>query len=252
MATSPSPNELREDQVVDSFVSYLGSEGVTVGVLERPDRVASAERRHRHLTTDVVIGIGTTRAWSCDVMALAAPASHAALPMIVRDELESLAQRHHVDIIVTGAMPDRAAVKALTRRVTEALTSGAAGPTSHGGGTASWRTSTGPGSVQLAIELPAPSALLSDQLAATLRDPLLKKATKQAAPARLAGLNTAVLLDGVGASNLRQRTHWLHESADTVARAVGLVLADVDHQLDTVYYMHRDGSWHLVHGQPIS
>ena len=96
------------------------------------------------------------------------------------------------------------------------MASGTEGHVSHGGGGAAGRPSDSPGSVRLLIELPAPSALLADQLTATMRDPLIKRAMRQAAPAKLAGLNTAVLVDGVGATNLRQGAHWLHESADAV------------------------------------
>lgn len=57
-----------------------------------------------------------------------------------------------------------------------------------------------------------------------------------------------MLLDGIGPTGLRQGTHWLHDSAHTVELAFQQVLADVDHQLDHVWYLHRDGSWHLVFG----
>jgi hypothetical protein len=251
VTSGQSPKEIREGEVIDSFLAHLAAVGVEANLLEHPDRLDPTQRRYRAVTTDAIIGTGTGSTWSCDVMALAADASHAEMPMILHDDLEPLAQQHGVDIVVTGALPDRREVKALTAAVRQALTAGDDGPVQQGGGEASWQASDAPGVVHLLIELPSPSALLSDQLASTIRDPLTKKATHQAAPAKLAGLSTAVLLDGIGATSLRQGTHWLHDSADTVARAVELVLSEVDHQLDSIIYLHRDGSWHLVHGQPV-
>jgi hypothetical protein len=244
------PQERREDEVLDSFQRHLRDRGIPSTLIERPDRITPDARTLPALTTDALLRLhgGTTMFLSCDVMGLAASNDHAQLPLVLHDRLHAAAVEQHQQITITGHPKHLQDVKAFTRKVTEAIRSGDPGPCSDGQVEASWQPADDEGRVDMVILLPSPSASLSEQIAATLRAPLSSKATKQAIPARRAGYGTCVLLDGIGPTGLRQGTHWLHDRAHTVELAVQQVLADVDHQLDHVWYLHRDGRWHLVFG----
>lgn len=77
------------------------------------------------------------------------------------------------------------------------------------------------------------SALLSHQLEETLRSPLLRMATKQAAPAKAVEIRTAVVLDRIGHQGILQGTHFLSRFAHTFRVAVENVL-ESSHHLDAV------------------
>lgn len=190
----------REDAVLDAFLRHVQADSVTARLIEQPDRLLAAERTYPALTSDGLLhieGPAGTRDWSCDVMTLAAPVTHGQIPRFLHEDLDSVATDHGLLLRVTGQVSTIRDLKALPIEVRRQVSSGARGPVTVAGGTVQWEPAS-PGRVVMAVGLPSPSSALTTQMIETLSDPLISKATKQAAPAKTAGIGAVVLVDGVG------------------------------------------------------
>lgn len=251
---APHPKESREDEVLDSFVTYLIGEGVDDPTLiDRPDRVVP-EHLYPELTCDAVIAVGKGSAdekhWACDVLALAAPFEHAQWPSILQGELDGLADTHGCDLSFAGGFVDLADLKRFVARLRMLIPTETQGVLEVGAASVRWTASADP-AAHVSLLAPSPSSSLSEQVAATLRDPLTRKVTHQLARARAQGLATAVLLDGIGPTSLAQGTHWLPRYPWTIGEAVRSVLAEAGLGPDAVYYLDRDSGWHLLEGSAV-
>ncbi|MDP2286985.1 MAG: hypothetical protein Q8M73_00250 [Actinomycetota bacterium] len=252
----PINGEAAEDRVIESFTTWCESNGIRVNLLERPDRLVASARSIPELTSDGLVALevdGLTRQWSVDVMSLAEPASHHIVPNGLVDRLDAIALRFGVSFRVEGDSPQPNELAGLAKAVElELATQGNEGYLQFSGVSVSWLPTPpgeAPRTIIEALWLEASSALLSDQVRDQIREPLIKKAQRQARRGKEAGCYTAVLLDWVGHAGIAQGTFWLPQDAFTIKQAVKEVLAGVEHNLDAVLLLDREGVWHLLYGE---
>jgi hypothetical protein len=252
MTRGMSLGEIREDEVISSYLAHLADTGRSASLRERPDRIPEAERRLPNITSDALVELdreSVTEWWAMDVMALAAPHTHAQFPKELDKALRRVALASQLNIVVSGEFADIQEVNGLIAAVRAGTAARPSGSLELGGATATWNPA-GPGDadLDLAIILPTPSAKLVDQIEITIRAPLHKKVTQQAARALAAGCKAAVLLDGPGHPGIAQGTHWLSQRAETYRLAVEAVLAGIGDHLDLVAYLDRGERWHTLYG----
>lgn len=260
-----SPAEIREDEVVERLLISLRARDVSAALHERPDRLPPQRRTFTKVTSDALITVGSEEGtldwWACDVMALSAPFSHAQVLEYLDDELNVLATRRCFEIHLEGSFSssgmdqardqDTAALneaKAVVAAIAEGVTRNSEHSVKVGEFTARWKLASKEPTVNLVVGLPSRTADLAQQMADTLRQPLRKKATKQGLRAREAGCSVAVMLDWAGHEGIRQGTHWLAMSPQTVSFAVNDVLTGIDSAIDAVLMLDRKDDWHLLRG----
>lgn len=256
MPSTPVDKQDEEDRVVLSLLRRLRSQGEDAVLVERPDRLPESERTFPTVTSDALLKVkedGTSVWWATDVMALAAPADHHLILEGLHDRLEPIARKYGVVIEIEGESPEIGDLKLLSKSVLRAIKkTPRSGSIDFDQLQISWRQPRPEDRwpvVIKAMTLPSPSPLLSEQVRDTIRNPLIKKATRQAQRARQAGCRAAVLIDWTGHADIAQGVHWLPRHSSTVKTAVEEVLSDCSHALDAVLLLDRDDTWHLLHGR---
>lgn len=238
-----------------ALLLHLRRLGQAAMLVEQPDRLPEARRTFSAVTSDALFQIRDNQApawWATDVMGLAAPASHHIVLNGLNERLAPIAQEHKIVYEIDGVSPKEADLKPLSRALAKATKEAPQGGMfTQGGLNITWRQRASleePDVNIVTMLLDAPSASLSDQIEATIHGPLIKKATIQAERAKDAGCHTAVLIDWTGHTGIAQGTHWLPQHHSTVAKAVTNVLSSVNHSLDAVLLLDRDGKWQLLYG----
>ena len=245
----------REDHVLASFLAYLRQSGVSADLIERPDRTPDAQKRIQTITTDALLDVhrsgNTKETWAVDVTALALPPDWYPALHALDERFTALAEKHQLLIRVNGTLPPAPEVAGLVtvceNAIQEQGTTGAA-PLSERID-AQWvpaPVTSAEDRLDLFVWMPTTSALLSDQIADSLRPTLTRKMNGQGRRAQEAGAKYIILLDWAGGDHIAQGTHWLPQSPYTVQTAVTDVLSGLPMTPDALYLFDRDDHWHLV------
>lgn len=256
MATLPKDKESQEDKVLLALLSHLWAGGLEAELIERPDRIAKDQRRHPEVTSDALVlirGDQEVQEWAVDVMALASPSDHHVVLNGLHQRLDVLAKDHSLIIEIEGESPSPDKLQGIAKAASRGISGqGRTGRVEVEELRIGWRPAGAgeqPELVVTAMLMASPSPLLTDQIVATLREPLTKKATVQARRAHAAGCGTAVVIDWAGHAGIAQGTHWLPRHAGTVQQSVSQVLGEVEHVLDAVLLLDRDDEWHIIEGE---
>lgn len=244
----PENKHEQEDAVLSSLLNALRGGGVAARVIEHPDRLRTEERRFSRLTCDALVDCGTGPLWAVDVMSVTAHPDLVGVPLMLVDRLRPFAQARGLRVDVIGVAPAAADADAFASEVREVVHGSEGEAQPRDGLFIRWwavRDNEEPDAYFTGGRDEDP--LLSNQIKAQIANPLAKKATRQAQPAREAGCRTAVLLDQVGHRRIRQGTQWLPQHPATFSVAVAQVLSDVEtHSLDVVLLRNLKDEWHTL------
>lgn len=242
----------REDEVLSSFMEMLADSGTAARLIENPDRLAEAERTFPAVTTDAVIDVGGDgQIWATDVTVLALPGGWSPALDAMDEHFSSVARARGVDVELDGDLPEPGDVRRLASKLSTIIQSEGLSGSAQLADTlnASWAPAAtgGRGESNFTVNMPMPSADLSEQIAHTLRPTMLKKASGQGQRARDAGLRYVLLLDWLGGDGIAQGTHWLPRFSGTVHLAVRTLRSEMEEFPDAVYLLDRKGAWTLAY-----